>query len=205
MSGTKVVETTPSETKPEKMVRKNVAVALGVVCIILIMVSLIGAFVYYTPIINDKDKTISSLDSRVSLLTSNVTNLQYWLDVNETYFQNQIAQYIMVLRFGFTNYTVWANSLSISQGPNSYDYFAIKIVNQTGYVLVNVQSSTNNTYVQENYYASKAYENRVDVGTTGTVIFPVPLSPAVTSGVLIMIGNTNPTGANITATVTFYH
>jgi hypothetical protein len=196
-----------NKPKPKKMVRRSVAVALGIVCIILVLVvSLVGAFEYYRPIINDKDKTISSLNSQVSRLNSNVTSLQYWLDANETYLQNQIAEYNMVLRLGFTNYTIWTDNLTVSQGPNSYNYFAAETIFHAGYVLVNVQSTTNNTYVEEDYYGI-LYLNRVDVGTSGTMIYPVPIAPSkLPSNVVIMIGNNNSiSGANITATVTYYY
>jgi hypothetical protein len=57
---------------PKKMVSRSVAIALGIICIVLVA-SLAGAFAYY---VNDKNNTISSLNSQLSQLNSNVTNLQ---------------------------------------------------------------------------------------------------------------------------------
>jgi cell division protein FtsL len=69
-------ETKPSETKPKKMVRRSIAITLGIVCIILVVVGSVGALTYIMPMINDKNNTISSLNSQISQLESNVTNLQ---------------------------------------------------------------------------------------------------------------------------------
>jgi len=87
------------------MIRRSAAVALGILAIILVVATLVGAFAYYTPTIHDKEstisslnskiasldsqlsdqsKTISSLNSQISQLRSNVTDLQAQLDGNET-------------------------------------------------------------------------------------------------------------------------
>jgi hypothetical protein len=94
----------------KKMVRRSVAIALGIICLILVA-SLVGAFAYYMPMINDKNDTIMSLNSRVSQLSYSVTNLQSqnnqlqadldgnetllnqtqgWLEGNITYYSSQI-------------------------------------------------------------------------------------------------------------------
>jgi prefoldin subunit 5 len=99
---TKVDETKPSEMvvfepKRGKVVGRSVAIALGILCIIL-AVGIVGAFAYYMPIVSDKDNTITTLnsqvsakDSQISQLNSNITSLQNqnnqiqaWLDGNET-------------------------------------------------------------------------------------------------------------------------
>jgi nitrate reductase NapE component len=46
MSETKVNETKPSEPRPKKIVRRIVAMAFGMICIIL-AVGLVGVFAYY--------------------------------------------------------------------------------------------------------------------------------------------------------------
>jgi prefoldin subunit 5 len=79
-----------SVPKPSRVVRRSVAVALGIICIILIA-CLGGAMAYYTLAISDRDNTIASknnqidsLNSQISQLRSNVTSLRAWLDGNET-------------------------------------------------------------------------------------------------------------------------
>jgi septal ring factor EnvC (AmiA/AmiB activator) len=101
-----------SETKPKKMVGRSVAVALGAICIVLVVVGLVGAVAYVMPTLNDKDNTISSLNLSISQSNTNNTNLQnqnnqlqawldgnktllnqteIWLDDNITYYNSQIS------------------------------------------------------------------------------------------------------------------
>jgi len=68
----------------KKLVSRNVALALGIICIILVVVGLVGAVTYIIPMINDKNSMISSLNTQISQLTTNNTNLQLWLDGNKT-------------------------------------------------------------------------------------------------------------------------
>jgi hypothetical protein len=97
MSETKVDETKPSETKPKRMVRRSVVIALGIICIIL-AVSLVGAFEYFTPIINDKNSMIASLQNQNGQLQTYLngsetllTQTQTWLFDNVTHCTSQIA------------------------------------------------------------------------------------------------------------------
>lgn len=78
------------ETGTKKIVGRSVAIALGIICILLIA-SLGGAFAYYTMIIHNKENELGSANNTISQLNTNVTNLQNrdkqlqtWLDGNET-------------------------------------------------------------------------------------------------------------------------
>jgi hypothetical protein len=71
MSETRVGETKPSETKPRKVVARSVAIALGMICIIIIA-GLGGAMAYYVTTIDDKDTKYSNYASSHSY-----TNDQY--------------------------------------------------------------------------------------------------------------------------------
>src|SRR5208337_4792007 len=64
-----------SETKERKIAGKNVPIALGIICIILVA-CLGSAIVAYTLMINDKNNTISSLNYQISQLNSTIANLQ---------------------------------------------------------------------------------------------------------------------------------
>jgi peptidoglycan hydrolase CwlO-like protein len=76
-----MIETKPSETKPKKMVSRNVAIALGIICIILVA-GLAGAFAYY---LNDKNNTISSLNTQISSKDSQISQLNSQIsDENNT-------------------------------------------------------------------------------------------------------------------------
>jgi len=65
----------------KKMVRRSVAIALGIICILLV-VGLAGAVAIYMPMINDKDTKISSQASQISSLQAQNNQLQTWLDGN---------------------------------------------------------------------------------------------------------------------------
>jgi hypothetical protein len=55
----------------KKMVRRSVAIVLGVICIIL-AVGLAGAFAYYVPMVNDRNSMIANLNDTVNLAKSTV-------------------------------------------------------------------------------------------------------------------------------------
>jgi len=74
----------------KKVVRRTVAFALGIMCIIL-AVGIVGAIANYTSIINGKDNIISSQDSQISNLQAQNNQLQTWLDSNITYYNSQIS------------------------------------------------------------------------------------------------------------------
>jgi len=67
----------------KKIVGRNVAIALGIIAIIL-LVGLVGAIANYTSIINGKDNTITTKDSQIQTLTNQKNQLQTWLDGNKT-------------------------------------------------------------------------------------------------------------------------
>jgi predicted PurR-regulated permease PerM len=173
-----------SEQKPEKqVVGRTLAIALGIICIIL-AVGLVGAVAYYTSIISGKDGTIASLNSQIDLLNSQMAN------------SNDIVN--------LAKSTVWVNSQTISQSASSYTYWTPAFsANDAGYVSVNVQSSTTtNTYVEVIWSADGiSYSNTITVGTSGTAVFPV-----LPSTIEIEVGNTNLiNGATETVTITYYY
>lgn len=82
-----------SKLSEKKFVGRAMAIALGIICTVL-AASLVGAFAYYVPMINDKNTTISSLNSLASQLSTNATTLQNLLNslnLNLTNLQNQLA------------------------------------------------------------------------------------------------------------------
>lgn len=109
-------EAKPSETKPKKMVRRSVAITLGIVCIVLVVVGSVGAIAYIIPMINDKNNTISSLNSQVSQLNSSNTNLQNQvsslnstidsLSSNNTNLQNQVSSLNSTINYLKTGFRV---------------------------------------------------------------------------------------------------
>jgi predicted PurR-regulated permease PerM len=129
-----------------KVVVRNVAIALGIICIILV-VGLIVAVANYTSIIKGKDDTIASLQNQVSDLNS-IINLE--------------------------KSTVWVNDQTVSQPASSYTYWTVS-ADYAGYISVQVQTSTTtNTYVRVIWSAYGVnYDHQITVGTSGTAVFPV--------------------------------
>lgn len=99
--------------------------------------------------------------------------------------------------------TPWINSQTVSQPAVSYTSWSFS-ANYTGYVSVNIlSSSTINTYAEVIYSShSVNYDNRIVVGSSGTAIFPILPS----SKIEIRVGNTNlTTGATETVVITYYY
>ncbi len=129
-----------NETKPKKMVRRSVAFALGIICIILIS-GLVGAFAYYhyTPIINDKDNTVSSLNAEISQLNSSLSILQEQvgadnltinsLKANITNLQDQLNGLlnVTVITVGTitSNPSTWVDRTVIVEGSLGMVYFPV--------------------------------------------------------------------------------
>jgi hypothetical protein len=131
------------------------------------------------------------------------------------------------------NFTVWVNDTTVTQAANSYTSWSFS-AGYSGYISVNVQSSTtNNTYVRVIYSAYGVdgginYDNTIPVGTNGTAFFPVLvlpqlipiyMGPAIRPGsfpstfypvgttiIEIRVGNTNTVGNAIEiVTITYYY
>jgi len=198
----------------KKVVGKNVAIALGIIAIIL-SVGLVGAIANYTSIISSKDNIIATQNSEITNKNSQISNLQTWLNGNITYYQNQITSkdsQIASLQNQVNNLneivnlaksTVWVDSQTVSQPASSYVYWTVS-ASYAGYVSVWVQTSTTtNTYVRVIYSAYGVnYDHQIGVGTGGTAVFP--LLPC--SSIEIRVGNTNLlSGATETVTITYHY
>jgi hypothetical protein len=64
-----------SEREKTKIPRKNVTISLGIICVALVA-CLGGVIIAYVLTINDKNNVILSLNTQISQLSSNVTNLK---------------------------------------------------------------------------------------------------------------------------------
>jgi DNA-binding transcriptional ArsR family regulator/cell division protein FtsB len=172
------------QTKPKKATGRNVAIALGLICIVSI------ALIAYFAVAG------ISAQNRYNNLQNQNKQLQTWLNGNETLLnqiganntnlQNQVNDLTSILNLEES--TVWDNQ-TINQPANSYTemYFD---ATYAGYVSVDVTSSTTDTtYVEVLYNAHGInYGNKITVGTNGTAVFPVV--PALFSSVLIQWNNT---------------
>ncbi|MCZ2808331.1 MAG: hypothetical protein O2V44_03145 [Candidatus Bathyarchaeota archaeon] len=169
-----------AQTSEKRVVRRTVAIGLGIVCIML-LVGLVGVILVYSSMIDSKDDAISDLNQQITSLNSQVADLtsianlsksMYWLS-----FKN------VSIRAGYEN--VW----------NFISKYA-------GYVSVQIFSSTADTiYVRVNYHSHGVhYDNQINVGMGGTAVFPVLPAP-----IQISIGNVDMTAVTATVTIIYYY
>ena len=208
------------KTSQKKVVGRTVAIALGIVCIVLVA-SLVGAIAVYTPMVNnlksqtaEKDDTISSLNSQISALNSSLNQISSStsskdsqiaaLNLQVAGLNSQVSSIASILALNVSTYLVY--NQGVTQEPNA-STTVFPTDEQTplyyaGYVYVAVQSSSNTTYVEVIYtlYGIN-YDNSVTVGTSGTAAFPVLPGP-----INIRVGNTETVDSvNATITVTYYY
>jgi hypothetical protein len=188
------------------------------ICIVLVA-GLVGAIAVYTPMIGnlesqtaemknqiaERDDTISSLNSTVSSLKSQISSLAYLVAnysdyLNQSYneidlLNSQIAVINSILYLNESAALVYDKTIS-QQDPNTNTTCWNDMLEFAGYVTVDVQSSSNTTYVQVVYSTLGVdYDNIITVGTGGTAAFPV-----LTGWIEVRVGNTELVD-NVNATV----
>jgi hypothetical protein len=205
MSEPKIDEAKPSETKPKKMVSRSVAIALGIVCVLLIA-GLGGTIAYYTMTINNKDSTYndyvsshSHTDFDYNSLSTQNTNLQN----QNTNLQNQVNDLTSTLNLGKS--TVWVNDETVSQGADTYTYWTFS-ANYAGYVGITLSSSTSSSTHANVVYSALgnrvSFDHDTPIGPGGTAYFPVLPS----SNITCEVGNGNLIGgATETVTIIYYY
>jgi DNA-binding transcriptional ArsR family regulator/cell division protein FtsB len=106
-------------SEPKRVVRRSVAMALAMMCIVLVA-GIGGAIIYYTSVANDKDKTISTQNSQISRLQNETTSLNGQI----TSLQEQVADNqntIQNLKALLANQTVvTVQGLVYSLSPGGY-------------------------------------------------------------------------------------
>jgi hypothetical protein len=166
----------------KKVVKRSVAVALGIVCIIL-AVSLVGAFAYYIPIVNNDNNTISSLTSIVSLANSTV-----WVN-DETVSQGAGA---------YTNWTFsasYAGYVSVFIQTSTVSGTHVQVVYSWYGVRYGVKFNQDSSY-------GVNFNQEITVSAGSSAVFPLLPSSSITVGV----GNGNIlSSATETVTITYYY
>jgi hypothetical protein len=182
-------ETEPSETRPKKMVSRNVAIALGIICIVLI-----GSLAYFVVTNNSAQNTaqntINSLQSQLKDLNDTV-----WLAKSTDWITNLT---VPVYGGGRTDTNNWGLT-------QSADY--------AGYLLVETSSTSNDTYlaVWYNHYPN---DNPSNIGgysydevqnlTSQQEWNVFPILP--TDGVMVQLGVYGFFEiANVTISITYYY
>jgi uncharacterized coiled-coil protein SlyX len=193
---------------------KNLAIALGVVCILL-AASVVGVIAVYLPTVNslesqiaEKDINIAALNSSVSSLHNDVSSLQASLNQNNStitnlqgtvdYLNSALAYYVNIVAMNASEYLV--PSQNYAQNQNDSTAIFQDAVQYAGYVGVTTQSSSNTTYVQLRYYYASgliSYDQNVTLAESGSAYFPV-----LPGSLEITVGNTDTdTGDSVTGTV----
>jgi cell division protein FtsB len=194
-----------------KVVGRKIAIGLGVICIVL-SVGLVVALAAYLPTsaqvdslnaqIAQNSATVAALNSQITSLQSQVNRLNS-SSANAEYLQSQISDLQQQIQ-AMSN-VLYLNASSIlvnNQGFSLEPYTNVTVWNQpdtplqySGYVTVQVQSSSNLTYVELVYNSyGVAYDNVVEVSNS-TVAFPALPGPVV-----LVVGNTELTDS-VTGTV----
>ena len=223
-TASKMSETKATETKPKKVVGRSVAIALGIICILLIA-SLGGIMAYYTMTIRNKENELGSANNTISQLNTNITNLQN----QNTNLQNQIDSLNSVFTnlqnqvnnfhiWSTGNSTVFANNENVHTNENVQTSENVSVVGITivgssvyvpsaGYVSIRVSSNNNSTYVGlgtfyilNNTNISFPTHYQFSVGFGGTVVFPV----LPTSWIEVYFGSSFGE-ATLTVTITYYY
>lgn len=190
-----------TEQKPErKVVGRTVAIALGIICIVLV-VGLVGAIAYYTLTINDKNNTISSLNSQITDKDSQISSLNF--QVSDL--QNVTSE--LARTVSLEKSETWIDNQTISQRAGNPTDLAFSAY-VAGYVSVWVKNSTSTTTYVRVIYSSLGVDydsNNISVGTSGTRVFPI--LPA--SSIRIIVGNKDNAASNetvtTTLTITYYY
>src|SRR5271157_1547927 len=175
MTEQKVNETKPGETKSKKTTKMSVAVALGIICILLIA-SLGGVMAYYTLKLGDKDNQINSANNTINQLNAaiadqnatiadrnntivslnaNITNLsneenqlQTWLNGNETLL---LAENITSYQAQISSLNAQITQLNIWLSGNVTAY-------QNELIQYTIEVNKYNSYVADHSHTDEDYD-----------------------------------------------
>jgi cell division protein FtsL len=185
------------EISVKKVVDRKIAIALGIICIIL-AAGIVGAVIlYFSQIdaIQSKDSEIASLTSQISSLTSQIADNS--LQIETLTSQKNELQDIVSL----AESAIWVDETLIHPaGYYSYWTFA---ADYAGYVKVRLETSN----VTDNYvrviYSSHGvdYDNQIDIVAGGVAVFPILPSTSIE----IRFDTKSPVASTATLTITYYY
>ena len=188
----------------KKVVSRNTAIALGIICVILAVV-VVGTFTAYSILnsqIEDKEYQISSLNSQIADKDSQIADKNNTIISLNSQIQNLTSQKNQLQDVvDLAESTTWISSQTVNQTVNSTIYWNFS-ASYAGYVAVIVESSTStNTYVRLIYSSHDVnYDNQISVGTNGTAVFPV-----LPTSIEIRVGTNPSVVTTITLTITYYY
>jgi len=200
----------------KKMVRRSVVIALGLICIILV-VGLVGAVAIYTPLINDKDSKISSQASQISSLQTDYQNyklshshsdseynsLQSTYDDYKSSHSHSDSDYNLLQSMAtLGEQQTILNQYTINQGANTHTYVTGFQAICAGYLHISLTSTTSNANVAVEYwFKGQLFSVTKTIGTSGEAYFIL-----MPTSIAVYVGNTNlVNGATHTITATYYY
>lgn len=210
------------DTSEKKVVGRTTVVALGVICIVL-AAGLVGAIATYIPTVSDLqsqvakanstinslnstntslNSTINSLNSQISSLNSQIASLKNSLNESKYYYEGLLTDSYEKLSLSQYGYLV--SNMNVTQDAGNDTSIWTNYVEYAGYVIVQVESTSDTTYARVAYSLSSRgakFDYNATVGTSGTTIFPV-----LPGELIVGIGNTETANAvNATVTAVYYY
>jgi hypothetical protein len=191
--------------KPKKIVSKSVAMALGIICIILIALTAyftvtgISARDSYNNLQNQKKQLQTWLDGNETLLSQ--------IQVNNTNLQNQVNNFTDIVNLGKSTVWVSGGTVNLWDGDLGNNPEYVENVPYAGCVAVYVSSPYCNETTVKVTYSSQGlnYTNSINLGTGGTALFPV--LPSSSTQICLFFPTiyvlTGPIDA--TVTITYYY
>jgi DNA-binding transcriptional ArsR family regulator len=214
-TASKMSEPKVNETKPKKVVGRSVAIALGIICILLIAfvayfsITDISAQNNYSNLQNQNKQLQKWLDGNLTLLNQT----QMWLGGNITAYNQLQDEVSSIYILGTKNSTVLVNNETYPryEGPtimeNNETVYFIALpswgfwVPSAGYVSVLFSSNSTSTRVEVQYDSNGTFNMLwFDVGSSGIIVFPV--SPSTYS---ISLHNSLGKTSVFTVTITYYY
>jgi hypothetical protein len=206
-----------TENRGNKVVSRTVAIALGLVCVVL-AASLVVVFANGTVFGSSSDdkQTITDLQTQVSDQTSQISNLNAQITIlqnqlststsNSSDYAVKVANLTSTINtdasiLALNESAVVLDNETITQNANATTSLFADTVSYAGYAKVDVSATSNTTYVQAVYTCAGAtYNQTVTLGTNGTAYLPI-----LPSTVSILLGNLDTETNNATVTLTYYY
>ena len=204
------------ETSQKKVVGRTVAIVLGMICIVL-SASLVAVLALYLPTANSVNELNSEIEAKENIIASqNATMVSMNLQIAAL--QNSLQQsstkdetiadlnsYISsLLNIVYMNAsTILFQNQGVQMATSENITIWSDYLTYAGFIAVQVESSSDTTYVQAIYYSSDVdYNEIMTVGKSGTAAFPV----LPTSMIDIRIGNLESSAlVNATATAIYHY
>jgi archaellum component FlaF (FlaF/FlaG flagellin family) len=208
----------PTGTKLRKTVNRNVAIALGIICIML--VALITYFTVtgistqnsYNNLQNQNRQLQTWLDGNETVLNQTQT----WLTGNETLLSQTQADNINLQKqvnnqdaiLNLNDSTIWVDNETVSEETGVMGEGALYewtfSADYAGYVTVDLSASTDTIVgIAYSAYGVNYLSPNTDIGTNGTLTFPVLPCPSIKVG---LAGGVSFLGIDTeTVTITYYY